>query len=67
MDGRLNCAAAICCPGAKAQKATEELLEEFGVNHDDCYDVAERMKAAGVVFLPVELANVIREIAFPEQ
>lgn len=66
-DLRLNCAAGICCSPQEARATTIEILYDAGCDDETVESIATYMEGKGIVFLPVELATVIREIAFPEK
>lgn len=64
IDPRLNCAAEICCSPPQSLAAATEILAEAGLTRVSAESVARNLRAAGVALLPVQLAAIIREIAF---
>lgn len=65
LDPRLNCAAEICCGHKSALETTATILSECGVPADYCASVAKTLSDKGVVLMPAQLAQVIKQIAHP--
>lgn len=76
VDPRLNCAAEICCgppPGIVGEEAALNqpahtarvgILVDLGISEEKAHKVSKRMVEQGLCFMPQELADVMREIAF---
>lgn len=76
IDPRINCAAEICCGPPPDQRTAAELNQEahrlrvsilvdLGVPEEMAHRVSKSMVTHALCFMPQQLADVIREIAFP--
>jgi hypothetical protein len=63
VDPRINCAAEICCDVDDARKARVEILTDLGVEPLEAIRLADEMKKKGLAFMPIQLTQVIADIA----
>lgn len=62
IDRRLNCAAEICCPPPAARQARAAILVDLGCPEHLAMEMSTAMAERGIVFMPVQLAQVIAEM-----